>query len=218
MERTAAVFGSTGLVGTHLLQILSENKNYIGVHAYMRNPSGNHPVKIKSVEFKSDFTIPAEVDDVYVCLGTTMKKAGSKVAFRKVDVDLVVAIAQKAKDVGVKRIIVISSIGADAKSSNFYLRTKGQMEEAVKAIGFDLCAIVRPSMLLGKRNEFRFAERVGIFLYRVFGFIFAGPLRKYKGINADDVAKSMVMLALTSTGIITVESNILKQMADVYRS
>lgn len=218
MERVAAVFGSTGLIGTQLLQVLSENKNYIKVLAYMRKPFSKLPTKVNAVEFTDNFSIPSDVEDVYICLGTTMKKAGSKDAFTKVDYELVVSIAQKAKEVGVKRLLVVSSIGANSESSNFYLRTKGAMEEAVKTFGFTLCGIVRPSLLLGKRNEFRFGEKLGVFFYKVFGFIFVGPLRKYKGIYAVDVAKSMVMLALSSSGTITVESNVLKQMADVYKS
>jgi uncharacterized protein YbjT (DUF2867 family) len=218
MERIAAVFGSTGLIGNQLLQVLSENKNYIKVLAYMRKPASNLPVKVSATELTDNFTIPADVEDVYVCIGTTMKKAGSKDAFRKVDYELVLTIAQRAKEAGAKRLLVVSSIGANAESSNFYLRTKGQMEEAIKEVGFTLCGIVRPSLLLGKRAEFRFGEKLGVFFYKVFGFIFVGPLRNYKGIFAVDVAKSMVMLALSSSGTITVESNVLKQMADVYKS
>ncbi len=218
MERVAAVFGSTGLIGTQLLQVLSENKNYIKVIAYMRKPVSNLPTKVISVEFVDNFSIPSDVEDVYICLGTTMKKAGSKDAFLKVDFELVQTIAQRAKVAGAKRLLVVSSIGANAESSNFYLRTKGQMEEAVKQVGFTLCGIVRPSLLLGNRKEFRFGEKLGLFFYKVFGFIFVGPLRKYKGIYDVDVAKSMVMLALSSSGTITVESNVLNQMADVYKS
>lgn len=218
MERIAAVFGSTGLIGNQLLQLLSDNKNYIKVLAYMRKPSSNLPVKVSTVELTNDFALPADVDDVYVCIGTTMKKAGSKEAFLKVDFELVQTIAQRAMEARAKRLLVVSSIGANAESSNFYLRTKGQMEEAIKKVGFTLCGIVRPSLLLGKRDEFRFGEKFGVFFYKVFGFIFVGPLRKYKGIYAVDVAKSMVMLALSSSGTITVESNVLKQMADVYKS
>ncbi|MCB8963907.1 MAG: NAD(P)H-binding protein [Bacteroidales bacterium] len=218
MEKVAAVFGSTGLVGNQLIHLLSDNKNYIKVLAYMRKPVSNLPVKIISTELTDSFAIPADVDDVYVCIGTTMRKAGSKEAFQKVDFELVRSVAQRAKDAGVKRLLVVSSIGANVDSSNFYLRTKGQMEEAVKQLGFTLCGIVRPSLLLGKRDEFRFGEKLGVFFYKLFGFIFVGPLRKYRGIYAVDVAKSMVMLALSSTGAITVESNVLKQMSDVYKS
>lgn len=218
MERVAAVFGSTGLIGNQLIQVLSENKNYIKVLAYMRKPASNLPTKVSAVELSESFTIPSDVDDVYVCIGTTMKKAGSKDAFRKVDYELVRTIAQRAKEAGVKRLLVVSSIGANNKSSNFYLRTKGEMEEIVKTYGFTLCGIVRPSLLFGNRAEFRFGEKLGIFFYKIFGFIFVGPLRRYRGIQVIDVAKSMVMLALSSSGTITVESNVLKQMADVYKS
>jgi uncharacterized protein YbjT (DUF2867 family) len=135
----------------------------------------------------------------------------------KVDYDLVLQIAEKAKSVGVKKILIVSSIGADPNSSNFYLKVKGQMEEAVKKIDFEYIGIVRPSMLLGDRKEFRFGEKVGIIVFSLLRFIFVGPLRKYRGIQARDVAKSMISLAINGSGKVTVESNILKVIADEYK-
>jgi len=146
-----------------------------------------------------------------------MKKAGSKEAFIKVDHDLVVQIADKSKKVGVKKLVVVSSIGANPDSSNFYLNVKGKMEEAVKRIDFEYVGIVRPSMLLGDRKEFRFGEKIGIIVFSILNFIFIGPLRKYRGILASDVAKSMILLALNGSGKVTVESNILKAIADEYK-
>lgn len=218
MDRKAAVFGSTGLIGSGLIQLLDENKNYSEVLAYLRKSgTSNQFNKVKLVEFKKGFTIDQEIDDVYICLGTTMKKAGSKEAFKAVDLDLVVDVATKAYEAGVKRLLVVSSIGANPVSKNFYLRTKGQMEEELKKFNFKLVAIVRPSILLGKRSEFRLGEQVGIWFFNAFRFIFVGPLRRYRGIQATDVAKAMVQLALTSEGKITVESEVLKSIADVYK-
>lgn len=217
IRRNAAVFGSTGLVGSNLLSLLDENKNYNMILAYRRNAYGETAFqKVKFVEFSNDFSIPPNTDDVFISLGTTMKKAGSKNAFKAVDFDLVVEVARKAYHAGVKRIIVVSSIGANSSSSNFYLRTKGEMEEELKKFDFELVAFVRPSILLGKRNEFRLGESFGIWFFRVFRFIFVGPLRRYRGIDANDVAKAMIQLALTAKGKITVESEVLKQIADVY--
>lgn len=216
--RTAAVFGSTGLVGTNLIGLLDESKIYREVYAFRRNANVVNPYKkVKFLEFDKNFSISVTTDDIFICLGTTMKKAGSKEAFRAVDFDLVVEIARRAHLTGVKRIVVISSIGANPKAGNFYLRTKGEMEEELKKFDFDLVAIVRPSILLGKRVEFRLGESLGIWFFKAFGFIFVGPLRRYRGIDASDVAKAMVQLALTAKGKITVESEVLKQIADVYK-
>ncbi len=218
MNRNAIVFGSTGLVGSNLIRLLDENKNYAEIIAYMRNVQSSVQFKkLKVIELQKDFIIASNIDDVFICLGTTMKKAGSKSEFRAVDYELVVEVAQKAHAAGVKRLIVISSIGANPQSRNFYLRTKGEMEEAIKSINFELIAFVRPSLLLGKRTEFRFGEKLGIWLYRIFRFIFVGPLKKFRGIEAEDVAKAMIQLALTAKGTITVESEVLKQIADVYK-
>jgi uncharacterized protein YbjT (DUF2867 family) len=142
-----------------------------------------------------------------------MKKAGSKQAFLKVDLDMVVDFATKAKAAGINRFAVVSSIGADTKSKNFYLNTKGKVEEQLKEVGFERLVIVRPSLLLGKRNEKRFGEDMGRVLYSVFKFLFIGPLKKYRGIQASDVAKAMVVLAEHGLGTAIVESNILQQLS-----
>ncbi|MEW5844847.1 MAG: NAD(P)H-binding protein [Bacteroidota bacterium] len=217
INRSAAVFGSTGLVGSYLLSLLDENKNYNEIYAYRRNADDRNAFnKVKLVDFNNDFSIAPNIDDVFISLGTTMKKAGSKEAFKAVDFNLVVEVARKAYLAGVKRIIVVSSIGANPGVRNFYLRTKGEMEEELRKFDFELVAIARPSILLGKRNEFRFGESFGIWFFRAFRFIFVGPLRRYRGIDAKDVAKAMIQLALTAKGKIAVESEVLKQIADVY--
>ncbi len=215
--RTAAVFGSSGLVGNYLVQLLSQHMDYSKIYSYARRKPELFLNKIEHIDFNPEsFSIPNEVDDVFVCLGTTMKKAGSKDAFKKVDYEMVIEIAKQSRLSKAKRFIVVSSIGADPSTGNFYLRTKGQMEDEVKKIGFDYCGIVRPSLLLGSRKEFRFAEKISIAVFKFLSFIFVGPLRKYKGINGEDVAKSMIMLAQNGSGIVTVESNILKKIAEEY--
>ncbi len=218
MTRNAIVFGGSGLVGKALIKLLSENRNYTKVIAYFRHKPENLPVKIQSKPITDDVTINPQVDDVFICLGTTMRKAGSKDAFRKVDFEMVVELAEKAQRARAQRLVVISSIGANPKSRNFYLRTKGQLEEKVKQLNYELCAIIRPSLLLGHRNEFRLGERLSIWLYRIFRFTFVGPLRRYRGIDATDVAKAMISLALSAKGCITVESETLKQIAEVYHA
>lgn len=205
-------------MGSHLIRLLSDSKNYRRVVDYSRQKPGTNLPKVEYCPFNPEAIVFAEgIDDIFVCLGTTIRNAGSREAFRRVDLDMVVEIARKGRATGAKRLVVVSSIGANPNSNNFYLQTKGRMEEEVKKLGYEFCGIVRPSLLLGKRKEFRFAERMGIILFRVFRFIFVGSLRKYRGIEAEAVAKSMVMLAATGKGVVTVESSILKQLADVYR-
>lgn len=215
--KTAAVFGSTGLISSHLIQLLSASNEYGKVYSFARRKPENQPKKIEHIDFSIDsIKIPTDIDTVFVCLGTTIKKAGTQEAFLKVDYDMVVEIAKQSKLSNVKRFIVVSSIGANPNTNNFYLKTKGRMEEAVKQQQLEYCGIVRPSLLLGKRNEFRFGEKVSIVLFKIFSFIFVGPLRKYKGIYAEDVAKGMIMLARSAMGSVTIESNIIKQLADEY--
>ncbi len=215
--RTTAVFGTTGLIGSHLIQLLSQHNDYQKVYSFARRKPELHSDKVEHINLNSEsLTIPIGTDDVFVCLGTTMKKAGSKEAFLKVDFKIVVDIAKQAKQSNVKRIIVVSSLGADPTSNNFYLQTKGKMEESVKQLEFEYCGIVRPSLLLGNRKEFRLGEKMAIVFFKIFSFIFVGPIKKYKGIYAQDVAKSMIMLAQNGKGIVTVESIILKKIADEY--
>ncbi|NHB67756.1 hypothetical protein G8O23_03565 [Bacteroidales bacterium M08MB] len=162
------------------------------------------------------YSIPSEINYAFCCLGTTMRKAGSREAFRKVDFDMVVDFAQKAKTAGIERFAVVSSIGANPKSKNFYLKTKGQVEEELKKIGFARLVIVRPSLLLGKRNERRIAEDIGKVLYSIFSILFIGPLKKYKGIKDEDVAKAMIALVEQGQGTIIAESNTLNLYSKEY--
>ncbi|MFP4555576.1 MAG: NAD(P)H-binding protein [Bacteroidales bacterium] len=215
--KTSAVIGSTGLVGRNLVEILLENKNYTTIHSISRRKPKQESSKLAHIDFDSGgYSIPQNIDTAFCCLGTTMKKAGSKELFRKVDFEMVVDFAKKAKESGINRFALVSSIGANPNSSNFYLRTKGETEEELKKIGFDRLVIVRPSLLLGKRSEKRLGEDIGKALYSIFRFLFIGPLKKYRGIYASDVAKAMIVLAERGQGIIVAESNALKMFSEEY--
>ncbi len=205
------ISGATGLTGSKLLELLSKDDNYEVVYAISRKQPDNFPSKAVHIPFDDgDYEIPTGCDEAYCCLGTTIKKAGSKEAFLKVDLEMVVAFASKAKKAGIKKLAVVSSVGANPKASNFYLKTKGRMEESLKNDGFDRLVIVRPSLLLGKRNETRPAEDFGKVIFSVLGFLMVGPLRKYQGIKAQDVAKAMAVLMKKNNGVEIVESDKLK--------
>lgn len=135
------------------------------------------------------------VDVAFCALGTTMAKAGSKEGFRHVDHGLVLAFAKAAKAAGAKRFILVSSVGADADSGNFYLQMKGETENELKVMGFSSLIILQPSLLMGDREEFRFGERVGQGVMTAIGPLMFGQLAKYRGIHGLTVAKAMLRLA-----------------------
>lgn len=212
MGRTAVVFGSTGLVGKELVKVLLSSESYDKVVAVARRRQDIADPKLEQVEI-SDFTNLIKVQDkldaavYFCCIGTTMKTAGSKEAFRKVDFEIPKQIAILADQLSINYMVVISSLGAKAVSSNFYLKTKGEMEETVRHIYHGNLKIVRPSLLMGKRSEFRFGERFAVFFMKVFGWLFIGPLKKYKGISAENVALAMIRTAEYPSDKIVYESD-----------
>ena len=199
--RRALVAGASGLIGGFLLAELLERPEFGQIYSLVRRPSGHSSPKL--VELEADFgqldqlALP-ELDDAFVALGTTIKNAGSQEAFRRVDFDAIVATARRARAAGAERLIVVSSIGADPASSNFYLKVKGETEAALGNLGFAELHLLRPSMLYGPRKENRPAEKVGIALTRAFAPLLFGPLAQYKPIHAQTVARAMVGCALAS--------------------
>jgi uncharacterized protein YbjT (DUF2867 family) len=165
----------------------------------VRNPG--LPAHARLQELTFDFDHPSKLpraDDIFCCLGTTIKKAGSQAAFRKVDYDYVVSLADHARDAGAKRFLVVSSLGADARSSIFYSRVKGEMEAALRGIGFDALHIFQPSLLLGDRREARLGERLGIAASAIIAPFMLGPAKKYRPIDARVVANAMWKTAWNS--------------------
>ncbi len=213
--KKALIVGSTGLIGGYCLQALCDNPNYSEVTAIVRKQILKTHRKLKVIT--SDFSnlendlLEIQADDVYCCLGTTIKKAGSQEAFTKIDHTLVVTVAELMKKQGSKQFLVISGIGADSNSKVFYNRTKGEMEEALKGIGYPCLRIVRPSLLLGKRDEFRFGERVGVLLTPVLKPLMLGFLKKYAPVEAESVAKFMVKVAMEQpiSGVHVYESDMI---------
>lgn len=198
-RKTALVFGATGLVGSELVKVLIEDERYETIKIFGRRSSGFADKKVK--EIKTDFSdkelLASEMsgDDLFCCLGTTIKKARTKESFRKVDLVFPKLLAEIASSKNVSKMLVISSIGASSRTSNFYLKTKGEMEEEVAAILKDKAYIFRPSFLLGDRKESRPGEQAGKFLMKFIGPLFFGKFKKYKAIGVQKVAKAMVHVA-----------------------
>jgi uncharacterized protein YbjT (DUF2867 family) len=175
---------------------LLRDDSYGRVVALVRRPG--LPVSEKLEEYLIDFeklgddTRLPSVDDLFCCLGTTIKTAGSKEAFRRVDHDYVVSLARAALASGAKQFLLVSSVGADSRSRVFYSRVKGEVEADISALPFTAVQIFRPSMLLGDRKEFRLGERVAQMVSKPLAFLFVGGLRKYRPIEAKSVARGMV--------------------------
>jgi uncharacterized protein YbjT (DUF2867 family) len=201
-QKTAIIFGATGLVGSELLELLVADNRYLKIKVFGRRLPGITDDRIISriVDLADVKSWSSEItgDELYICLGTTIKKAGSIAAMEVADRDVPAEIARVGRDNGVKAIAVVSSIGADPGARNYYLRIKGEMETEIAGIGYDRTVIVRPSMLLGKRDEYRFGEEVGKAVMKAIRILFIGKMRKYRGIEAIDVAKGMIRLLNTN--------------------
>ncbi len=204
--KTAIIAGATGLVGSYLLKELLEEEHYSKVTVLVRKPLQQSHPRLEQVIF--DFDNPDKsvitADDVYCCLGTTIKKAGSKEAFRKVDYHYPLMLGQTAFENKCQNFAVVTAIGSSEKSSFFYNRVKGELERDLKKIPFHGLFIFRPSMLLGPRKEVRLGEEAGKFFMRAFGFLFP---KNMKGIHASQVAGAMAYyLVKQQSGIHIIES------------
>ena len=195
--KTALVLGGTGLVGGHLVRILLRDERYSLVKMLVRKPLDLHHEKLAQVVVDFDHLQAADLqaDDVFCCLGTTIAKAGTQAAFRKVDFDYPVRVGELALEMGAKQYFMVSSIGADAQSSVFYAKVKGEAEAKLASLGYSTFVAFRPSFLLGNRQEFRFGEKIGIGIAKLLEPLMVGGLRKYKGIEAHQVAGAMVKWA-----------------------
>lgn len=200
----ALLAGASGLVGGFLLRQLLASPEYDGVIALVRRPLElAHP---KLTQVTADFaaldkvTAGLRCDDAFCCLGTTIKQAGSPAAFRAVDHAAVLAFAWAARRNGAGRFFVVSALGADARSRIFYNRVKGETEEALEVLGFKTLAIFRPSLLLGPRVETRRGERIGAAVLWLADPLLLGPLRPYRAIRAEVVARAMLRCSFGRTG------------------
>ena len=202
------IAGATGLTGEHLLDRLLDEPTVECVLAPTRRPLAEHP-RLHNPVGELAALLPrleGPVDTAFCCLGTTIKQAGSQDAFRAVDHDLVLAFAERARALGARHLLAISAIGADAQSSVFYNRVKGETEAALLAQEWPQLTLARPSMLLGARQEFRLGERLAAPLSRVLP-------GKWQGIEATVLARALWRLALEEQpGARIVESDDLRRL------
>lgn len=218
-KKTAVVFGSSGLVGGSLVRALSENSDYKEIVCFNRKSQNfDFAGCTEIIDDLTDIeTISSKIKghEVYCCLGSTIKKAGSKAEFSRIDFDLPVEIGKACAKNGVNHYLVVSSIGANAGSGNFYLRTKGLMEQAILALSVPQITIVRPSMLLGKRNEVRPAEQAGKVLMKLLSPLIPKKWKKYKAIHADVVARALLIIGNSSASNQKIfESHHLQEIVD----
>ena len=220
--KSALLVGASGLVGGHCLQLLLEESSYKRVVVLVRKPlSITHDKLVQHIVDFSELETLGEcltADDVYCCLGTTIKKAGTQDAFRKVDFDYPIKIAALTQHCGANQFLIVTSLGADPHSRIFYNRVKGETEEAIRKISFITINIFRPSLLLGKRTEHRTGEKAGAFIMSGLKYALAGPLRKYRAIQARNVAKAMVQVAQKNLkGVNIFDSKWIQEIADSVR-
>lgn len=217
-QKHALIAGATGLVGNQLLQQLIHGRQYHTISVLSRHEIETNSKRVETIivdyDQLSDKDLPKDVDDVFCCLGTTMDKAGSKDAFRKVDHDYPLRVAEITRRKGAQQYLLVSAMGADKDSRFFYSQVKGEVEEAIAEIGFATFCVFRPSMLLGERTETRLGEQVGQVVMQGVAPLMVGGLKKYQAIPAETVAEAMVHVARKELGGVYIfESDKIKMMA-----
>jgi uncharacterized protein YbjT (DUF2867 family) len=210
--RSALVLGATGMTGGHCLELLLGDPAWSRVTVVARRASGrSHPRLTEVVtdfERLEDHADAFAVDDVFCCLGTTIRKAGSREAFLRVDHDYPLAAARLASARGARRFLMVSSLGAKVGSRVFYNRVKGEVERDVAALPFEGVALLRPSLLLGPRPERRTAEDLAQRLMPLAAPLLVGPLRRYRALEGSAVSRAMLRLAKEGfRGVRVVESD-----------
>src|SRR5881296_2443611 len=199
MSRTALLAGATGLVGSHVLELLLADATWDRLVTVGRRTASRRHDKLEQrildlAALDAVADLP-HADDVFCCLGTTIRQAGSQAAFRRVDYEFVVALARAGLRLGATQFLLVSAIGADPESHVFYSRVKGETEAAIRKLPYRAIQIFRPSLLLGERPEFRLGERIAMLGAPVMPALLFGRLRRYRPIQAATVARAMVRIA-----------------------
>ena len=219
--KTAIIFGSTGLVGNHLLSLLIKDNYYSKIKIFVRGKINikNPKVEIIKINFKKldNYSDLIKADDCFFCIGTTKKSTPDKNEYRRVEFDIPVNIASIAKKNNIISFMYISSLGSTTKTKNLYLKNKGDVEKALKNLNFSKLSIIRPSLMLGFRNKFRLGEFIGQIMFKNLSFLFLGSLKKYKAIDAKNVAKAMVNIAKNDFKNIYFDSDYLHNLSKKYK-
>ena len=209
--KTALLFGSSGLVGGHLLNQLIKDDNYNKIKIFVRSePEINHSkVEIIKIDFNNLQNHKEDVkgDDCFFCIGTTKQNSSDKDEYRRVELDIPKEIAKIAKSNLVNSFIFVSALYANPKSSGDYVRFKGLVEEELKELNFPKLGIMRPSFLMGDRKEKRVGEKIGIFVFKLLSPLLLGPLKKMRPIHSETVAKAMIIIIQNDIQKTTFESN-----------
>ena len=215
--KTALVFGSSGLVGSHLVRLLNKNSNYEKIKLFVRSTSEIKTSKIEIIntDFNNLSNHKEDIngDDCFFCIGTTKKNTPDKDEYRRIEYDIPVEIAKIAKSNSINSFFYVSSGFADPKSSSAYLKNKGQVEEELIKLNFSILGIMRPSFLVGNRKEKRPGEEVGIFFFKIFSPLLLGPLKKMRPIQSEKVAKVMIKVANENLKKTIFESNEIAELA-----
>jgi uncharacterized protein YbjT (DUF2867 family) len=196
-KKSAIIIGASGLIGGFLTKALLKNAEYSKIKLLVRKKIPiDHP-KLSQVIFDFENPDKKEIvcDDLFCTIGTTLKKAGSKEAQYHIDYEIPYKIGEFAKENNVKQYLLVSSLGANLNSGNFYLKTKGELEHKLKLLYFDTFIVVRPSILYGERKEIRFFEKIGVFFSKLISPLLFGKLKKYAGIEASKVADALIYFA-----------------------
>ena len=216
--KTAIIFGSSGLVGSNLLNQIINNSNYSKIKIFVRSSPDiiNTKVEIINTDFNNleKYKNLINGDDCFFCMGTTKKNSPNKNDYRRVELDLPIQIAQISKSNNVKSFIFVSSGFADPNNSGDYLKFKGLVEEEIKNLDFEKIGILRPSFLLGTRKEKRIGEKIGIIIFKLLSPLFVGPIKKMKPIHSEIVARSMIKIANSDLQKTVFESNEIVELSN----
>ncbi len=194
--KTALLVGATGLVGSFVLEQLLQDSSFDSVVVLSRKSLNKNNPKLKEVIVNFDelgkYSNDIKADAVFCCLGTTIKAAGSQEAFKKVDYEYPLRVAEIAKQNGASTYLIITALGSSKNSIIFYNRVKGEVEEAIGKLNFNAFHILQPSLIIGERKESRMGEGIAQKLSPVYDTLMFGPLTKYKSIKAEQIAKAMI--------------------------
>lgn len=217
MKKTAIILGATGLTGSIVLDKLLNDDRYTRIKIFSRKEIDGMPSKVNQYvgnileleSFKADFT----GDEVYCCIGTTAKKTPDKTLYTAIDYGIPVAAAKLSKENGIQTFLVVSALGANAKSSIFYSKTKGEMERDVLLEKIKNTFILQPSIIGGKRNEQRIGEKIGLAVFKLVQPLFFGKLKKYRITQAEHIAQAMINLANSPLNKQIISSNDIEALA-----